>query len=110
MDRKLEQYREIALSIINEYAGFKPSQGNIELQAISDRDFYLLISFGWNGDRRVHNTILHLRIQRGKFWIERDETEEGVTQDLLDRGVSKEDIVLAFYHPEHRKITEFAIA
>lgn len=110
MDDKLEKYREIALSIIHEYAGYKPSQGNIELAAISDRDFYLLISFGWNGDRRVHSTILHLRIEQGKFWIERDETEEGVTQDLLDRGVPKNDIVLAFYHPEHRKTTDFAIA
>ncbi|MEC4983046.1 MAG: XisI protein [Oscillatoria sp. PMC 1068.18] len=110
MDNKLEQYREIAKNLINEYANYKPSLGNVELQAISDRDFYLLISFGWNGNRRVHSTILHLRIANGKFWIERDETEEGITQDLLNCGVPKQDIVLAFYHPEDRKLTDFAIA
>jgi hypothetical protein len=50
------------------------------------------------------------RVFEGKLWIERDETEEGVTQDLLDRGVSQKDIVLAFYHYEDRKLTDFAIA
>ena len=110
MDNKLERYREIARSIVNEYALYKPYYGNIELQAISDRNFYLLISFGWQGDHRVHSTVLHLRIVEGKFWLERDETEEGITQYLLDHGVPKEDIVLAFYHPEDRKLTDFAIA
>lgn len=110
MDRQLEQYPIIAQDIINDYARYKPSRGDIELQAIADGNSYLLISFGWNGDRRVHSTILHLRIVEGKFWLERDETEEGITQDLLDRGVPKADIVLAFYHPEDRKLTEFAIA
>ncbi len=110
MDRQLERYREIARNLISEYARYKPSHGDIELRAISDRDFYLLVSFGWSGDRRVHSTILHLRIDRGKIWIERDETEEGIAQDLLDRGVPKEDIVLAFYHPDDRQLTDFAIA
>ncbi|MEM9543820.1 MAG: XisI protein [Cyanobacteria bacterium P01_E01_bin.42] len=92
MDRQLEQYSTIARDIINDYARYKPSQGEIELQAIADRDSFLLISFGWNSDRRVHSTIIHLRVTGGKFWVERDETEEGITQDLLDCGVPKEDI------------------
>jgi len=103
-------FRKIAQDIINDYAGYKPSQGDIELRAIADQDSYLLISFGWNGERRVHSVILHLRIVDDKFWLERDETEEGITQDLLDRGIPHQDIVLAFYHPEDRKLTEFAIA
>lgn len=110
MDCLLEKYHTIAQAIVNDYSRYKPRQGNIELQTIADGNSYLLINFGWNGDRRVHSTILHLRIVEGKFWLERDETEEGITQDLLDRGVPKEDIVLAFYHPEDRKLTGFAIA
>ncbi|MEA5520450.1 XisI protein [Limnoraphis robusta] len=110
MDRQVESYQAISREIINDYARYQPSQGEIELRAIADGDSYLLISFGWNGDRRVHSTIIHLRIVDGKFWIERDETEEGVTQDLLDHNVPKSDIVLAFYHPEERKLTEFASA
>lgn len=118
MDHKLELYQAIAQDLINDYARYQPSLGEIELQAIANNNHYLLMSFGWNGDtatatlreRRVHSTILHLRIVEGKFWIERDETEEGITQDLLNRGIPKHDIVLAFYHPEDRKLTEFAFA
>ncbi len=110
MDCSLKQYQAIAQKIIDDYARYKPSRGNIELQAIADSNSYLLISFGWNGDRRVHSIILHLRIVEGKFWLERDETEEGITQDLLNHGVPKEDIVLAFYHPDDRKLTDYAIA
>jgi hypothetical protein len=109
MDNQLEQYQTIAQEILEHYARYQPSRGDIELQAIAQSNSYLLISFGWNGDRRVHSTIIHLRIVDGKFWVERDETEEGITQDLLDHAVPKEDIVLAFYHPEDRQLTEFAI-
>ena len=35
-------------------------------------------------------------------------TEEGITTDLLQAGVPKEDIVLAFQAPEERQFTEFA--
>ena len=108
----MSKYRAIARQVIDDYARYKPSCGNIDISPVYDteRDHYLLVSFGWNGERRVHSTILHLRVFEEKIWLERDETEEGVTQDLLDLGVNKEDIVLAFYHLEDRKLTEFAIA
>ena len=37
-------------------------------------------------------------------------TEEGIATELLNLGVPKEDIVLAFYPPQERKFTEFATA
>jgi hypothetical protein len=44
------------------------------------------------------------------FLIEQDWTERGITCQLLEAGVPKEDIVLAFHDPESRQLTEFAIA
>ena len=35
-------------------------------------------------------------------------TEEGIATDLLEAGVPKEDIVLAFQPPDVRRFTEFA--
>jgi XisI protein len=58
----------------------------------------------------VHSVVLHLRIKNSKVWIERDGMEEGIATDLLEAGIPKEDIVLAFYRPERRAITEFAVA
>ncbi len=106
---KLDHYRHIAQSIVDDYAKYKPSYGDVELLVFSHLDNYLLISVGWNGDRRVHSTILHLRIVAEKFWLERDETEEGITEDLLALGVPKQDIVLGFHHPTDRKLSEFAV-
>lgn len=106
---RLNLYRQIAQNIVDDYAKYKPSYGDVELLALNQLDNYLLITVGWNGDRRVHSTILHLRIVAEKFWIERDETEEGITEDLLALGVSKQDIVLGFQHPVDRKLSEFAI-
>jgi hypothetical protein len=44
------------------------------------------------------------------IYIEEDWTEEGIATELLREGVPKEDIVLAFYDPETRKLTEFPVA
>ena len=47
---------------------------------------------------------------RAEFWIQRDGTEYGIAQELVDAGIPKERIVLAFKSPELRKLTEFAVA
>jgi hypothetical protein len=49
-------------------------------------------------------------LRNGKFWIEEDWLEDGIVKELLAAGVPKEDIVLAFHHPEMRHLTEFAAA
>ncbi|HAZ48604.1 MAG TPA: XisI protein [Cyanobacteria bacterium UBA11369] len=109
---KLERYRQIIYKIISAHAQYKSSYGDIENLPIWDfeNDNYLLMSVGWNGIKRVHNVALHVRIREGKIWIEWDGIEEGITQELLDAGIPKEDIVLAFYHPSSRVHTGFAIA
>lgn len=73
-------------------------------------DHYLLLNLGWKERRRIWGTSLHVRIRDGKFWIEEDGLEEGFATDLLEAGVPKEDIVLAFHHPKMRPHTEFAVA
>jgi hypothetical protein len=65
---------------------------------------------GWEGVRRVHGCLAHVDIIDGKFWIQRDGTEYSIAQELLDRGVCKDRIVLAFRSPEMRRLTEFAVA
>jgi hypothetical protein len=49
-------------------------------------------------------------IINGKFWIQRDGTEYGIARELVDAGVPKEQIVLAFRAPEIRKHTGYAVA
>jgi hypothetical protein len=46
----------------------------------------------------------------GKLWIQRDGTEHGIAKELLQAGVSKDQIVLAFKPPEVRRLTDSAVA
>lgn len=65
----------------------------------------------WDGmrHRRVYGCVLHLDIKQGKIWIEQNMTEMRVAQELIDRGVKKEDIVLGFQAPEMRQYTDYAV-
>ena len=107
----VEQYRQIIQQLTLERAKRGVSQENIETQAILDteREHYLLLHTGWRGNRRIHGCSLHLDIKDGKIWIQHDGTEVGIATQLLELGVPKEDIVLAFHSPYMRQFTEFAI-
>ncbi|MEH2242471.1 XisI protein [Nostoc sp.] len=106
----VDQYRLIIQQLILERAKRGLSQQGMETQAILDteRDHYLLLHTGWRGNRRTHGCSLHLDIKDGKIWIQHDGTEVGIATQLLELGVPKEDIVLAFHSPYMRQFTEFA--
>ncbi|MHC5727620.1 MAG: element excision factor XisI family protein [Nostoc sp.] len=107
----VEQYRQIIQRLILERAKRGLSPEEMETQAILDteRDHYLLLHTGWRGNRRTHGCSLHLDIKDGKIWIQHDGTEVGIATQLLELGIPKEDIVLAFHSPYMRQFTEFAI-
>lgn len=109
---KLETYQQIIQKIVGKHAQYKPSHGQIETVQVCDLecDNYLLLDVGWDRTGRVHAVVFHLRIREGKIWIEWDGTEHGITRELLEAGILKEDIVLGFYRPERRAITGFSVA
>jgi hypothetical protein len=109
---QVEHYKQIITEILNAHAQIPYSHGEIERLAIQDEenDSYILMSVGWNKRQRVHSIVFHVRIRDGKIWVEDDWTEYGVANELVDAGVPKEDIVLAFHLPEERPYTEFAVA
>lgn len=110
---KLDNYRKILQEIIFRYAKYNPSYSLSEWLPICDteRDEYLLMDVGWEKDEeRAYLTIFHFRIKNGKVYVEQDNTDAEPVQQMLDAGIPKEDIVLAFYPPSHREVTEFALA
>nr|WP_228043418.1 XisI protein [Desmonostoc muscorum] len=56
-----------------------------------------------------YGCVLHLDIKNEKIWIQHDGTEGGIADELTNRGVPKQDIVLAFHSPFKRQFTEFAV-
>ena len=111
---KLTQYRAIIKRYLSELADIimrQPTPG-VESLCVFDeaRDHYLLLKTGWSQGHRVRGVTLFIRLRNGKIWVEEDWTEEGITFKLLNAGVPKEDIVLAFQSPAMRQLTEFAVA
>jgi hypothetical protein len=88
------------------------SNTGIETFLIEDetKGHYIWINLGWQNGDRVTGMTVYVRIRDSKFWIEEDWTEDGIANVLVQAGVPKEDIVLAFHEPEMRQYTEFAVA
>ncbi len=108
----LDRYRRIIESILSEYTKIPYAYGDIQTEAVFDRehDRYLLVNTGWDLGQRVHGCLVHADLIDGKFWIQRDGTEHGIAKELVAAGVPKEHIVLAFKPIEMRRYTEYAPA
>jgi hypothetical protein len=113
MDKTLK-YKELVKNILNRYVEIdrqQPQKG-VDYFLVADdvQGHYLWTSLGWSDGKRSRYVHAHLRIHNEKIYIETDLTEEGIATDLLNEGVPKSDIVLAFHEPSVRQYTEFAIA
>src|SRR5438477_2986338 len=112
MDTKLD-YRDVVKQVVVEWESYirRARHNGVEIQRIFDdgNNNYLLMYVGWDKGRRVERSALHLRIKDDKIWIEADETDRGIADDLLRAGVPREDIVLGFQPPEMRALSEFGI-
>jgi hypothetical protein len=108
----LGMYRETIERVLTVYTKIPYAHGDLRCEALFDRDHdrYALITLGWNLGKRVHFPLVHIDILNGKVWIEKDNTEDGVAAELVQAGIPKTQIVLAFRSPEARKLTEYAIA
>ena len=110
MDR-VERYREIVRQLVEEYARHVPSHGHIEAEAVVDRehDHYEVMHVGWDGHRRIHGSVVHIDIIGGKVWLQYDGTSRPVADELIEAGIPREDIVLAFHPAKVRPLTGFAV-
>jgi XisI protein len=108
---RLTKYRQVIQAVLSEYAEGSPLGGEIESETVFDivSDRYLLVDLGWNGQRRIYACLIHLEIREGKIWIQRNQTDRSLTEDLLVRDVGKEDIVLGLQPPEVRQYTGLGI-
>jgi len=108
----LDTYRQLIRKILAEYTQIAYAHGDIQIETVFDHesDRYLLVILGRENARRVHGCLAHIDIINGKVWIQRDGTEYGIANELVEAGVPKNHIVLGFRSPEIRKHTEFAVS
>ncbi|BAZ22033.1 XisI protein [Kalymmatonema gypsitolerans NIES-4073] len=108
----LNTYRRIIKDVLVPYTQIPYSHGDIQCKTVfdSENDSYLLITFGWDGVKRIHGCLVHIDIIDGKVWVQRDDTEDGVTYELVTAGIPKDRIVLGFHPPNVRPHTGYAVA
>ncbi len=103
--------RALIARLFAEWERWPRAEAKFKVMPLMDeaRDEYVLLTVGWDGPRRIHNVLVHVDLIDGKFWIQRDNTEEGFATELVAAGVPKERIVLAFYPESVRRYGEFAV-
>ena len=113
---KLNEYRKAIEEILTQYAQYFKSPGiegdEIEVHFLIDRekDHYQLFHMGWRQKKRVYGCAIHVRIKDHKIWLEHNSTEIDIVGELAERGVPKTDIVLGFYSPFMRQLSDYAIS
>jgi len=102
MDR-VEQYRKYVQDLITEHSHHKSTYGDVEMQIIFDKEHehYQLVHASWYDEKRMYGCLMHIDIKDG--------TEIGTANQLVEMGVPKEDIILAFYPPYKRPYTGFGV-
>ncbi|HYW19878.1 MAG TPA: XisI protein [Nodularia sp. (in: cyanobacteria)] len=102
-------YSELVQTVLERHTENHFSEGT-EKELIFDcqRNRYLVVHVGWEDEKRAYGSVIHVDIKDGKIWIQRDLTEEGIANELVELGVPKSDIVLGFRAPHVRQFTGFA--
>ncbi|MGK7932964.1 MAG: XisI protein [Microcystaceae cyanobacterium] len=109
---KLNKYRKLVCQVLTPYINISYANVDVRNRAAFDEknNQYLIISEGWNKQEHLHSCLIHLEIINHKVWIQCDNTEDGIANELVLAGIPKQDIVLAFHPPNIRQFTEFAVS
>ncbi|MCB0078937.1 MAG: XisI protein [Anaerolineales bacterium] len=109
---KVTRYQQLLQQLVNRYAEYQPSHGQIITYPICDvtQHHYMLLDVGWDNTGRVHAVAFHARLDDGKVWIEWDGTDPSLTEALMAAGIPATDLVLGYYRPEYRALAGIATA
>ena len=99
----LDMYREIIKELLTAITRVPYAYGEIYNETVFDdtHDRYVVLTLGWDDTQRVHDCLIHLDIIDGKIWIQQDNTDYGIANDLMDAGIPREALVPVF-HPLYR--------
>lgn len=110
---KVAKYRQIIEGLLNEYASVKGSlTPGVKAQQVIDRnnDHYQLLRTGWHNNRFVYTILFHFDITDSKVWIQQNNTDVLIADELISRGVDKTDIILGFISEQARQHSKLTTA
>jgi len=110
---KVIQCQDIIIEVLTEYIDYlSGSSSPIKPHLVADENnkHYLLVWMGWKDVEHIYSIATQIDIINDKIWIQEDRTEVGIANLLVEKGIPKSDIVLAYFTPLHREYTEFAVS
>ena len=112
MDKRIEHIK-IVKNLMDEIISYFPKDSYLEILPITDEvnGQFLIYSDGWDKTWRDYSCFFHVEVKEdGKIYLRHDGTDLEIANKLVERGISQQDIVLAFHAPYKRELSGFAIA
>ncbi len=112
---KITNYQNILTETIKEYHQFlahsKVGEYDNSIKKIIDleNNHFLLSIIGWQNNRFVYSVLFHFELKNDKVWIQQNNTEFAIADELVEKGVTKKDIVLGFISERKRVDSGFAL-
>lgn len=100
--------RDIVINLLREYASIPYALGDLTSQPVIDTvgDHYILMTVGWDKNKRVHYPVIHIDLIGDKVWLQCDNTDAVIAEELVRAGIPKSRIVLGFQPPKVRPLIE----
>jgi hypothetical protein len=98
MDTALK-YQTAILAFLEDYAKVIPyGWKKVQNQIIADRErnHYQLVRVGWHNGEHIHYTVFHFDLVHGQVLIQENRTDAPIVDELVDLGIRRSDILLAF--------------
>jgi hypothetical protein len=108
----IEIYIQIVRELLNDYASILASDtADIHHEVLFDTEHhrYLLLSLGWFKGQRVHHVVMHIDIIDEQVWIQANNTDRLIAEELVEAGVPPQSIVLGLQPPEVRPYTAYGV-
>jgi XisI protein len=116
LKNKIKKHQRVLTAYITQLAKERnESLGNdMTYQSIIDikGNHFQLVRMGWHKDRFLYSVLIHFDISllTGNIWVQQNNTEIPIDEDLAVYGVSKKNIVVGFHLEAMRPFSDFAIA
>ncbi len=104
-------YRQLVKQLLTEDAEIPVLDSGTQNEIIFDweNDRYMLINIGWFNEQRLHHCVIHIDIIDGQVWIQANNTDRLIAEELVAAGVPAESIVLGLQPPDVRPYTAYGV-
>ena len=107
----LNNYRKLVKQLVTEYAELPVFDSGTQNATIFDveNDRYMFINIGWSKEGRIHHCVIHIDIIDGQVWIQANNTDRLIAEELVAAGIPPESIILGLQPPDVRPYTTYGL-